>query len=326
MNIFPANSANIKKAADIIRSGGIVAFPTETVYGLGAGAFNPKAVSKIFEAKKRPFFDPLIVHIASITDIDEIAEKFGSTEKLLAQRFWPGPLTLVLPKRSIVPDIVTSGLPTVAVRMPANEVAASLIREACTPIAAPSANLFGRVSPTKAEHVFNQLGANVDMILDGGPCTVGVESTIIKIEKGQSVLLRPGGIPVEEIEKITGMTKQNLTASGSSGSAIVESPGQMPFHYSPVTPLIIVEDVAGIKTKKSKAGILVFRRPKTDLHFAKMEILSESGDLREAAANLFSSLNNLDAAGLDIIYAERVPSTGLGMAIMDRLTKAAKRI
>ncbi len=325
MNIFPANKANIKKAADIIKSGGLVAFPTETVYGLGADVFNPIAVSRIFEAKKRPFFDPLIVHIASLSSIKEITAEFGSIEQKLAEKFWPGPLTLVLPKRSIIPDIVTSGLSTVAVRMPANELARELIREAGTPIAAPSANLFGRISPTKAEHVFNQLGGNVDMIIDGGQCEIGVESTIIRIGDGRPVLLRHGGLPVEEIEKITGKVNLNIPAAITDDSERVESPGQLPYHYSPVTPLVLIENIKNVKIGNLKAGLLAFTRPQINLPFFKMEILSETGNIREAAANLFSCLTNLDAAGLDIIYAEIVPEKGLGTAIMDRLTKAAKK-
>jgi len=325
LKIFPANKANIKKAAGIIKSGGLVAFPTETVYGLGADVFNPIAVSKIFEAKKRPFFDPLIVHIASLATIEEITEGFGAIEHKLAEKFWPGPLTLILPKRSVIPDIVTSGLSTVAVRMPANELARELIRETGTPIAAPSANLFGRISPTKAEHVLSQLGKNIDMILDGGQCEIGVESTIIKIENGLPVLLRHGGLPIEEIEKIIGKVTQNNTAANSADIDRIESPGQLPYHYSPVTRLVLIKNTNNLKINGVKAGLLAFTRPQNDLPFDNIEILSETGNMREAAANLFSCLNNLDAAGLDIIYAEKVPEKGLGTAIMDRLTKAAKK-
>jgi L-threonylcarbamoyladenylate synthase len=295
------------------------------VYGLGADVFNPIAVSKIFEAKKRPFFDPLIVHIASLSTVEEITEGFGPKEHKLAEKFWPGPLTLVLPKRSIIPDIVTSGLSTVAVRMPANELARELICEAGTPIAAPSANLFGRISPTKAEHVLNQLGKSIDMILDGGPCEIGVESTIIKIEGGLPVLLRHGGLPVEEIEKIIGKVNQNISLVNSASIEKVESPGQLPYHYSPVTRLELIRNTNHLKLDAIKAGLLVFTRPKKDLPFDKVEILSETGNMREAAANLFACLNNLDAAGLDIIYAEKLSEKGLGKAIMDRLTKAAMK-
>ncbi|MFH0976455.1 MAG: L-threonylcarbamoyladenylate synthase [Spirochaetota bacterium] len=325
MNIVPANKENIRKAAGIIKSGGLVAFPTETVYGLGANALDPIAVSKIFEIKKRPFFDPLIVHIASLPDIEFIAAELGETEQKLAQKFWPGPLTLVLRKKSIIPEIVTAGLPTVAVRMPASEVARELISAAGVPIAAPSANLFGRVSPTKAEHVFAQLGMDVDLILDGGKCEVGIESTIVKIESGRLVLLRHGGLPVEEIEKATGSTLI-IRDNNSSDIKNTESPGQLPYHYSPVTPIVLVQDIKNIRfDDNSKAGLLLFNGSGIDLRFKKVEILSETGNLREAAANLFSCMHSLDSAGLDIIYAETIPENGLGKAIMDRLTKAANK-
>ena len=325
LNIYPADKANIKRAAEIIKSGGLVAFPTETVYGLGADALNPIAVSRIFEAKKRPFFDPLIVHVDSFSSVEKISKGFGETEQKLAEKFWPGPLTLVLAKQSIVPDIVTAGLPTVAVRMPANKLARELLREAGTPIAAPSANLFGRVSPTKAEHVFSQLGNSVDMILDGGQCEIGVESTIIRIQGGRPFLLRPGGLPLEDIENIIGKVNQDIPEGNLADFSRVEAPGQLPYHYSPLTPLKLVDDIAELKLNNIKAGLLAFKQLSNNLPFHKIEILSESGDLREAAANLFSCLNTLDAAGLDIIYAEKIPEKNLGMAIMDRLTKAAAK-
>ena len=325
LNVYPANKAIIKKAAGIIKSGGLVSFPTETVYGLGADALNPIAVARIFEAKKRPYFDPLIVHIESLSDIEKISKGFGHKEQKLAEKFWPGPLTLVLPKQSIVPDIVTAGLTTVAVRMPANKIARELLREAGTPIAAPSANLFGRVSPTRPEHVYNQLGNNVDMILDGGQCEIGVESTIIRIQNGNPFLLRHGGLPLEEIESVIGKVNQNNSAGKSTDFNKVEAPGQLPYHYSPLTPLELVDNIADINLDNIKAGLLSFKKPSYQLPFAQIEILSETGDLREAAANLFSCLNSLDAAGLDIIFAEKVPEKTLGTAIMDRLAKAAAK-
>jgi L-threonylcarbamoyladenylate synthase len=329
LKIFPANKENISEAARIIKSGGLVAFPTETVYGLGANALDPIAVAKIFEAKRRPFFDPLIVHIESMSDIEKIAENLGAIEKKLAEKFWPGPLTLILPKKKTVPDIVTAGLPTVAVRMPGHETARELIKEAGCPIAAPSANLFGSISPTKAEHVLAQLGDSIDMILDAGSCSVGIESTIIRVENGIPVLLRPGGLPVEEIEKITRMV-QPFNTGNINDNERPEAPGQLPFHYSPATPLVLVDnfqniDFDEIKKNKIKAGLLVFRKPQKTPPMDKIEILSAAGDMREAAANLFSCMHNLDAAGLDIIYAEKVPEHGLGKAIMDRLVKAAKK-
>lgn len=325
LNLFPANKENIKKAAQILNSGRLVAFPTETVYGLGADAFNPIAVSRIFEVKKRPFFDPIIVHIAFLSAIKEIASDFGKLEQKLAEKFWPGPLTLILPKKDKVPGIVTSGLSTVAVRMPGSEIALELIKEAGTPIAAPSANLFGHISPTKAEHVRNQLGDHIDMILDGGKCKVGIESTIIKIENGMPVLLRHGGLPIEEIESIVGKVKQTINAENSICGENPESPGQLPYHYSPTTPLILAEDITKVKTGNLKAGLLSFTKPRNDLPFLKIEILSETGNMREAAANFFACLHNLDESGLDIIYAEKVSLNGLGKAIMDRLAKASKK-
>jgi L-threonylcarbamoyladenylate synthase len=329
LKIFPANKENIIKAGRIIKSGGLVAFPTETVYGLGANALDPIAAAKIFEAKKRPFFDPLIVHVSSISDIENIAEKFSILEQKLAEKFWPGPLTLILKKKKTVPDIVTAGLPTVAVRMPAHETARRLIMEAGCPIAAPSANLFGSISPTRAEHVLSQLGESIDMILEGGNCSVGVESTIIKCENGMPVLLRPGGLSVEEIEKVAGKSVNYKTDNLSTENNI-ESPGQLPYHYSPSTPLFLIKHIEQklidelLKNKK-KAGLLAFKKPLDNLPFKKIEILSADGNMIEAAANLFSYLHNLDAAGLDIIFAEMVPENGLGKAIMDRLNKAARK-
>lgn len=324
MNLYIANKENIKNAAQIIKSGGLVAFPTETVYGLGADAFNPIAASRIFEVKKRPYFDPIIVHIASLSAIEEIADDFGDMEQKLAKKFWPGPLTLILPKKSKVPDIITSGLSTVAVRMPGNEIALELIKESGTPIAAPSANLFGHISPTKAEHVRKQLGSHIDMILDGGMCTVGIESTIIKIENGIPLLLRHGGLPIEEIENITGKVNMNMSKDNTSGDT-PESPGQLPYHYSPTTPLLVVKDITKVKTGNLKSGLLAFARPQKKLPFSRIEILSETGNIREAAANLFSCMHNLDVAGLDVIYAEKIPQKGLGKAIMDRLTRASNK-
>lgn len=314
-----ADSDNIRKAAKIIRDGGLVAFPTETVYGLGVDALNPIAVSRLFEAKKRPYFDPLIVHIASLSSIERLVISFNKIAQDLAENFWPGPLTLVLPKSNIIPDIVTSGLPTVAIRMPEHTTALELIKEADTPIAAPSANPFGYISPTKAQHVREQLGDAVDMILDGGDCSIGIESTIIKIEECPKVL-RYGGLSIEEIENVVGRV---ILPSSDSGK--LESPGQLTTHYSPRTPVVIVKDIDSLKTEGEKAGLLAFRSYRSDHNFEKIEILSPGGNLREAAANLFSCLYNLDAAGLDIIYAEYVTQNGLGRAIMDRLYKAAKK-
>lgn len=305
----------LKKAASIIRDGGLVAFPTETVYGLGANAFDALAVAKIFEVKRRPRFDPLIVHIADFSDLERLTLEIDERTKKLTRQFWPGPLTLVLPKATIVPDIVTGGLDTVAIRMPSHPVALKLIKAAEVPIAAPSANLFGRLSPTTAEHVAEQIGKEIDMIIDGGKCPIGIESTVLDLTSIPTVL-RPGGLPLEEIGKVIG--KVELLALSDRP----RSPGQLPHHYSPRTPLKIIRNKEFQVPEGVKAGLLAFKLPKEELPFEKVEVLSISGSLIEAAANFFACLHKLDKAGLDILFAEPVPEKGLGRAIMDRLRKA----
>jgi len=294
-----------------------VAFPTETVYGLGADALNSLAVARIFEVKNRPRFDPLIVHIAAPRSITKLCSVVDSRATKLTERFWPGPLTLVLPKTQVVPDIVTAGLPSVAVRMPSHTVALELIRQAGTPIAAPSANPFGYLSPTTAEHVEEQIGEKVDLILDAGKCTIGIESTIIDLTGREPVVLRPGGLAIEEIEKVIG--KVRISTARSQRPL---SPGQLPRHYSPHTPVKIIAGEPAEISNGKRAGLLAFKPLKEKLPYEVVEVLSPAGDLREAAANFFSCLHRLDRAGLDIIYAEAVPETGLGKAIMDRLRKA----
>lgn len=314
VEILPVTDEAIRRAASLLREGKIVAFPTETVYGLGACALNPKVVVRIFEVKERPFFDPLIVHVATLEMAEELCHISADPRALrLVERFWPGPLTLVLPKKSVVPDIVTAGLPTVGVRMPAHPVALALIREAQVPVAAPSANLFGRLSPTLALHVARQLGDRVDLILDGGKCPIGVESTVLELGE-EPVLLRPGGIPLEDIERVIGKVRT------SPSRGIPRSPGQLPSHYAPRVPLRIV--LQETPPPGLRVGLLAFREVKHPEYFAKVEVLSSSGDLREAAANLFTCLHRLEEADLDLIFAEPVPEVGLGRAIMDRLRKA----
>lgn len=314
-NILPATSENIKKAAETIRKGGLVAFPTDTVYGLGANAFDSLAVARIFEVKQRPRFDPIIVHIVNFNDVERLCLKVDEKARLLIKKFWPGPLTIVLPKSPIVPDIVTAGLETIAIRMPSHPIALELIKRAEVPIAAPSANVFGRLSPTTVEHVIEQLGDKIDLIIDGDKCPIGVESTVLELVD-KPTILRPGGLPVEEIEKLIGRVEIQAYSERP------RSPGQLPGHYSPRTPLKIFEDKKIRIPKGVKAGLLAFKQPGKSLSFKRIEILSESGDLREAASNLFWCLHKLDRAGLDIIYAEPVPEMGLGRAIMDRLRKA----
>lgn len=309
----------MRRAAEIIRSGGIVAFPTETVYGLGADAFNPLAVARIFEAKNRPLFDPLIVHIADLSQMELLTTRLDRRAGRLAGRFWPGPLTMVVQKSDGVPGIVTAGLETVAIRMPDHLIALDLIRQSGTAIAAPSANRFGYISPTRALHVRDQLGDRVDMIIDGGDCAVGVESTILKLHDGGAVILRPGGTPVEEIEAMIGPVSIAPDAEGDP-----ESPGRLPSHYAPSVPLRIVETPHDIDFKNEESGFLLYKKPGGPFPLNRTEILSESGDLQEAAANLFSCLHRLDSMEIRLIVAEAVPERGLGIAIMDRLRKASR--
>ena len=312
-----ADSASIERAAGILRSGGIVAFPTETVYGLGADALNPVACARIFEAKNRPSFDPLIVHLADRDRLEDLVKFVPSRARVLIERFWPGPLTLVFDKKNSIPDIVTAGLPTVAVRMPAHPVAIELIARTGRPIAAPSANPFGYISPTRAAHVAAQLGDAVDLILDGGECAVGVESTILRIEGDRAFLLRPGGLALEEIETLVGRIED---ASGPRAQPA--APGQSASHYSPRTPVRIVKEAAAAGPLIGNEGLLSFRGAPDSAVFARVETLSPGGDLREAAARLFSCLHELDSSGLRVIFAEEVPEEGLGRAIMNRLRRA----
>ena len=319
MNRRKATPACIKKAAALLRAGGIVAFPTETVYGLGADGLNPEACARIFEIKGRPRFDPLILHECSAARARKLFSRVPKPALELMKRFWPGPLTLVLPKARAIPDIVTAGLPTVAVRVPANPHALALIKAARRPIAAPSANRFGALSPTSAAHVKNQLGGGPDLIIDGGRTRIGVESTIITFARGRPVLLRPGGLPLEEIEKIAGPAVRPGKAEGEAPPA----PGCLKKHYAPLARLRII--APGQKVKGgARAGYLAFsKRPAG--RFRAVRVLSRRGDLREAAAGLFAALHKLESSGARLIYAERVPAHGLGRAIMDRLRRASAK-
>jgi len=316
--ILFSDKKSIKKAALIIKKGGLVAFPTETVYGLGANALNPEAVAKVFEAKKRPHFDPLIVHIADKKFVKKLCRRVNKKAEILIAKFWPGPLTLIFPKSEIVPDIVTAGLKTVAVRMPAHQIALDLIKEAGVPIAAPSANLFGKLSPTEASHVFKQLKDKIEAIIDGGKCPIGIESTVVDVFSRTPKVLRPGGLPIEEIKKALGGIKLEV----KTRSRKIYSPGQLKSHYQPLTPLKIIRKKKFKPPLNIKAGLLAFKKPKNKKFYHHIEVLSPSGNLREAAANFFSALHRLDKAHLDVIYAEKIPEKGLGVAIMDRLYKA----
>jgi len=310
----------IHRAAQIIKKGGLVAFPTETVYGLGADAFNPLAVARIFEVKRRPYFDPLIVHVANPSNVEKLAKETPSNAKKLIEKFWPGPLTVVLLKEEKIPDIVTAGLPTLAIRMPNHPMALALIEECNCPIAAPSANPFGYLSPTTADHVRDQLSDQVDLILDGGPCPIGVESTIVSFLDKRPMLLRPGGVSLEEIESV--IAKVEIPPIENRPSA----PGMFPKHYAPRTPIILDWSEKNLDLYKDRnIGLLLFQQPKHHLKYHPVEILSMKGNLREAAANLFAAIRRLDALHLDLIVAEPIPEVGLGRAIMDRLRRAASR-
>jgi L-threonylcarbamoyladenylate synthase len=314
-----ANAA-VKHGAAILRKGGLVAFPSETVYGLGADATNPTAVARIFEVKQRPQFNPLIVHLADASWLERCVESVPEEANRLAERFWPGPLTLVLPKRAVIPDIVTAGLPTVAVRVPSHPIAHALIVEADLPMAAPSANRFGHISPTTAQAVAEDLSGSIELILDGGHTEHGLESSVVAFGASGPRLLRPGPITREELSKCLGRD----VALASMAAGAPESPGQLQRHYAPHTPLkLVTSSTAFVPLHGKKAGLLAFRRTLSSKSFETIEVLSMSGDLCEAAANLFSAMRRLDEAGLDLIVAESIPETGLGLAIMDRLRKAA---
>lgn len=304
-------------AAVILRGGGTVAFPTETVYGLGANALDAVAVARVFEIKRRPRFDPLIVHVSSVAEGQRLVRVWPAMADELTQRFWPGPLTIVLPKADVVPEIVTAGLSTVALRMPAHPLALELIERAGVPVAAPSANRFGGISPTTSDHVRAQLGGAVDLVLDGGSCRVGVESTVVGLAGDGPVLLRAGGTPVEEIEQVVGPVQRS-----GADPARPASPGQYSRHYAPRTPLSVCADWHDVALA-GRSGLLTLGPPATEGPFEAVEVLSERGDVREAAANLFAALHRLDALGLDRIVAVRVPDAGLGLAINDRLRRAA---
>ena len=310
----------IGRAAELLRRGGIVAMPTETVYGLAASAYDARAVARVFEAKRRPSFDPLIVHIADLEELGRVAAEVPEAARAVAARFWPGPLTMVFRKRPEIPDIVTSGLPTVGVRFPDHPVARALIRAAGVPLAAPSANPFGYISPTTAAHVREQLGDAVDAILDGGPCRVGVESTILAWREDGPVLLRAGGTPVEALEEVAGPIGR---PAPRMPTAPQDSPGQLPRHYSPRTPLSLTATPDDFPAG-ARLGWMGLGAPEAPERYAAIETLSATGDLGEAASNLFAAMHRLDALGLDAVLSRPVPGVGLGLAINDRLRRAAQ--
>jgi L-threonylcarbamoyladenylate synthase len=308
-------------ASKLIREGKLVAFPTETVYGLGANGLDAKAVARIFEAKQRPAFDPLILHIGEMSDLGQVFKKpFPNLVTKLAEKYWPGPLTIVSEKNSAIPDIVTSGLPTVAVRMPDHTIALKLIRQSGVPIAAPSANLFGRLSPTDASHVKEQL-TTIDYIIEGGKSGVGIESTIVAVNKNTIEILRPGAITAAQLkEDFPGV---DVVLSNTEDH--INAPGQLKSHYSPVKPLYLVDEAPG--QLPENAGLIVFNPATyTQVLTPGVNLLSKTGDLLEAASNMFAALHDFELDNsIEVIYAIRVAEEGIGLAIMDRLKKAAYR-
>jgi L-threonylcarbamoyladenylate synthase len=315
-------STDIQKAVSILEQEELVAIPTETVYGLAGNIFSEKALKKIFELKKRPFFNPLIVHIYSFSQLDELVSFIPPKAKLLAEAFWPGSLTLILKKKPIVSDLVTSGKDSVGVRMPNHPITLSLLKKLSFPLAAPSANPFTCISPTKAEHVEAYFGSQLKMILDGGNCKNGIESTIVGFVDDEPVIYRLGAISSEEIEKVVG----KITVKNKKEDA-PDAPGMLLKHYSPLTKTYLETNVEErIKEfPDKKIGLLLFSKKLQNPQIANQEILSESEDFKEATANLYSALHKLDQLNLDVIIAERLPDIDLGRSINDRLERAANK-
>ncbi|MGL2964222.1 L-threonylcarbamoyladenylate synthase [Flavobacterium sp. RSB2_4_14] len=311
----------IEKAAALLEEGNVVAIPTETVYGLAANAFDEDAVRKIFEIKGRPLFNPLIVHIKSIDFLEHLVNNIPPKALQLAQHFWPGSLTLILPKKEIVPNIITAEKDTVAVRVPNHPVTLALLDILDFPLAAPSANPFGTISPTEAKHVIDYFKDTIPMVLDGGICQNGIESTIVGFEFDEPVLYRLGSITVEEIEKIVG----RLSIKNKKEVA-PDAPGMLERHYAPKTKTFLETDVNAFiqKHPDKKIGVLLFNQRTENHDLIHQEILSENGNYKEAALNLYAAMHRLDKLGLDLIVAERFPDIDLGKSINDRLERATK--
>jgi len=315
-------NSDVHQAAEILNKEELVAIPTETVYGLAGNIYSEKAIKGIFEMKKRPFFNPLIVHIKSLDYLKEVAIDVPENAYKLANAFWPGPLTLVLNKKENISDLVTAGKDTVAVRIPDHPLALALLETLDFPLAAPSANPFGCISPTQAQHVANYFPEDLQMVLDGGVCQRGIESTIIGFQDGKTILYRYGSVAVEEIEAVVGevffITKNDTTP---------DAPGMLTKHYAPKTATYLTENVSELVSNFNgkKIGLLLLDgKLKLDNQITKI-ILSEKGDLVEAAKNLYESLHQLDKMNLDVIIAQKMPEVGLGVSINDRLERATKK-
>jgi L-threonylcarbamoyladenylate synthase len=307
---------DILEAKKYLADGNLVAIPTETVYGLAANALHAEAVTQIFEVKNRPTFDPLIVHVADLSAAEQYVTAFPKAARLLAEAFWPGPLTLLLPKKSIIPDIVTSGLDTVGIRSPKHPLTQQLLQSIPFPLAAPSANPFGYVSPTTALHVNDQLGSRIPYILDGGECQVGIESTIVGFEGDVPTIYRLGGLRVEDIEEIVGPVNVMIHSTSNP-----KAPGQLQSHYAPRKKVFLGDIETLLKDfSPLTTGVLSFKK---DYGVKHQHILSLQGSVEEAAKNLFTALRAFDQMPINVIVAELLPEEGLGRAINDRLRRAA---
>ena len=327
----------IESAAAIIRAGGLVAFPTETVYGLGADALNADAVLALFAAKKRPLDNPPIVHVENVSDLYKLADEVSLKAELLIKQFWPGPLTLVFKRYATVPDVTTAGLDTIAVRMPKHKVALALIKASGCPIAAPSANLAGKPSPTTAKHVFEDLNGRIDAILDGGPTRIGVESTVLDVSVDPPVLLRPGGTSLEALQKAVGEVKLHpfITAEAELPTEKARSPGMRHKHYAPKAQVIVIEGVVTAVMRKIKeltsacwfqdkrVGVLATDETAWAYEADVVKSLGSRRNVDAMAPNLFRLLREFDAENVDVILAEGVSTEGLGLAVMNRLHKAS---
>lgn len=313
---------NIDIAASLLKKGEAVAIPTETVYGLAANALDTRAVARIYHIKQRPSFDPLIIHLYDFSRVYEYVEEVPEPLRKLAERFTPGPITFLLKKKDIIPDLVTSGSAYVAVRIPAHPVTRELLSKLDFPLAAPSANPFGYISPTTAQHVADQLGSKVYYILDGGPCEVGVESTIVGMDdKGGVEILRKGGLSVENIEDCVGQVHVRDISTSNP-----EAPGMLISHYAPKVPLILGDlNKLTIGAHQEKTGVITLRNFLPHITTKHQVVLSPSGNFMDAARNLFAGMRYLDNFDLDVIYAELLPETDLGVAINDRLRRAASK-
>ena len=314
-------SKDISKAVALLNQEKLVAIPTETVYGLAGNIFSEKAIDSIFKTKQRPLFNPLIVHIPSIDYLETIVARIPEKAKLLAEVFWPGPITLVLKKKEVIPDVITAGKDTVAVRIPNHPMTLELLKQLDFPLAAPSANPFNRISPTSAEHVESYFKNDIKMVLDGGTCTSGIESTIIGFENDEPIIYRLGSTSIEDIENIVGSVEIK-----NKNNSVPNAPGMLARHYAPNTKTILVTDISdAIKQFQGKnIGILAFENEIKNKAIKFQIVLSKTGNVSEAATNLYSALHQLDEQDLDIIIAERLPNHDIGKSINDRLQRATK--